>query len=461
MRAKLVVFPLLLAAIAGGCQSRGDSTPGESSGAETRAASADAGPAAEAMCREHGVLEAVCTKCNPKLIPIFQAKGDWCAEHEFPESFCPVCHPEMGGKPRNDVAADEAPADGLRVKFATKEVAAQVGIESTAALRGEEARTIVATATIVADASRSALVNLRAPGVIREFKVDLGTSVKKGTPLAVIESKSVAEDRARLHSARARVEATEANYERETQLHEKGISAQKDVQAAQQALEEAKADLAAASAAVGMIGEAEGGSAVYTLLAPIAGVVTARHFTVGTLVDPDETILEILDTSSLWAEIEIPESQASRVLVGQRVLLEIDGVPDRTFEGTLRYVAPLIDSRTRTVKARATVGNRDGALRANMYGRAHISIASAEGSALVPRAAVQEAKGVKLVFVPLSIDEYETRRVRVAPSDGDLVVVTAGLLPGERVVTTGSFLLKTETLKESIGAGCCEVEEPK
>lgn len=51
-------------------------------------------PAADAMCSEHGVLEAVCTKCNPALAPIFKAKGDWCEEHGFPESFCPICHPE-------------------------------------------------------------------------------------------------------------------------------------------------------------------------------------------------------------------------------------------------------------------------------------------------------------------------------------------------------------------------------
>ena len=48
-----------------------------------------------AFCSEHGVAEAVCTKCNPKLAAIFQEKGDWCAEHGFPESFCPICRPEL------------------------------------------------------------------------------------------------------------------------------------------------------------------------------------------------------------------------------------------------------------------------------------------------------------------------------------------------------------------------------
>jgi hypothetical protein len=45
------------------------------------------------MCREHGVPEALCTRCNPALVPVFKARGDWCQEHRFPESFCPICNP--------------------------------------------------------------------------------------------------------------------------------------------------------------------------------------------------------------------------------------------------------------------------------------------------------------------------------------------------------------------------------
>ena len=100
---------LLLVALSAviGCHAKAGADAGEtSSGAKVSA------PAEGGFCKEHGVLEAVCTKCNPKLIPVFQAKGDWCAEHGFPESFCPICHPDREGKPAADVAADGAPADG-------------------------------------------------------------------------------------------------------------------------------------------------------------------------------------------------------------------------------------------------------------------------------------------------------------------------------------------------------------
>ncbi|MBK8233496.1 MAG: efflux RND transporter periplasmic adaptor subunit [Candidatus Eisenbacteria bacterium] len=449
-----------------GCQSGAE--PGSGSGTDgvkspgTAQAAVAGSPAEADMCPEHGVLEAVCTLCNPKLAPIFKAKGDWCAEHGLPESFCPTCHPELHGRPRVDVAADQAPADGMRVQFADPEIAGRIGLETASVVAAHEQATITATARIVADAAKTAQVNVRAPGVIRSFTVDLGTVVRPGTPLAVIESAAAAEDQARLRSAHARVQTAKAGYERETELFARGISSLRETQEAERELEEAQAEVEAAEAAVGMVGGATGGRAgAYTLVAPIGGVITARSFSVGAMVDAEETIVEILDTSSLWAEIDVPESQAARVAVGDPVALEIDGISGGRIEGALHYVAPVVDPRTRTVKCRAALDNRDGRLRANMFARAWISVRIGAGAVLVPRAAVQDANGVQLVFIPRAADQFETRRVRTQPSDGDLVAVLEGLHPGESVVTTGSFLLKTETLKESIGAGCCDIETPR
>ena len=92
-----------------------------------------------------------------------------------------------------------------------------------------------------------------------------------------------------------------------------------------------------------------------------------------------------------------------------------------------------------------------------MYGQARIA-AEQRQAVMVPRAAVQRAKGVEVAFVRLSETDFETRRVETGISEGALIEVKKGLRAGEEVVTQGSFLLKTETLKDSIGAGCCEVD---
>ena len=81
-------------------------------------------------------------------------------------------------------------------------------------------------------------------------------------------------------------------------------------------------------------------------------------------------------------------------------------------------------------------------------------------SVVVPRAAVQRARSVSLVFVRLADDLYEARRVTVGTGADDVVSVSGRLRAGDDVVTDGSFLLKTETLKDSIGAGCCDVDGP-
>jgi len=469
MRAIEFALILMLAVVSSSCRQSGSAPAAEPQEGGAAAMPTATAPNTDGLCGEHGVLEVVCTKCNPKLIPVFQAKGDWCAEHEYPESFCPICHPERGGRPSADVTADvaegvatdEGPANGLRVKLKSGDVVKEAGIRTEQAISGGEAGTIIATATIVADNARSALVNARAPGVIRAFTVDLGAVVAKGVPLGVIESASVAESRARLRSARSRVRVAETTLAREKNLHGSGISSLKEVQSAEQGLEEANAEVSAAQAALGMVGADDGESGAYELRAPIGGVITKRNFTVGTLVGEEDEIFEIIDTSSLWADIDIPESQAGRVAPGQRVIFEVDALDGREFEGSIRYVAPIIDPQTRTIRARAALANPTGVLRANMYARAHIFASAGASAVLVPRAAIQEAKGVQVVFVPVSVSEFETRRVRTSPSDGELVTVAEGLSAGEYVVTVGSFLLKTETLKESIGAGCCDAVETK
>ena len=460
MRAGWIVLGLLIAALAGpGCGKR-DAATDKAGTAQQDHDTARTAPAAD-MCAEHGVLEAICTKCHPNLIPVFQSKGDWCAEHGFPMSVCPVHHPEHGGRPAVAVAIDEAPATGTKVRFKSLQVAKDVGLETAAVVPGKEGIGILATATLVADASNVAVVNPRVAGVVRAIQADLGSRVAKGAPLALLESSAVGEERSRLLSAKARESVASANYARHRELHEKGMSATQEVQESQREWEAAKAEVAAAAATLQMIGASGEDANTYTLRAPIAGVVTKRTATVGTLVDTDDSLFEIVNTSQLWAEIDVPEAEAGSLRLGQRVVLTVDGLPGREFLGTVRFISPVVDPETRTVQARAAIPNQNGELRANMYARARIRAEGAGAGVLVPKSALQEAKGAQLVFVQLAPDLYEARRVRAVPAEGDMVAIGSGVSPTERVVTTGSFLLKTETLKESIGIGCCEVEPPR
>ncbi len=443
----------LVIALMAACDSASEATP--ASPPDARAEAADA------MCKEHGVLEAVCTKCNPALASVFKAKGDWCEEHGFPESFCPICHPERGGKPSGDVRDDGAPLDGTKVTFKTKETARLAGIETVKAEQRSGRVERIMPARIVYDATKVAQINARAAGVVRAIRADIGAAVASGAALALIESADVGAEQSRVQSTRSRVQVAEANSKRLETLHAEGIVAQKEALVARQELEAARAELAAAQSALNMVSRVSGAASHYTLTAPIAGVVTQRNATIGRLVQTDAVLFEVVDTSTMWAEVDIPETDVPRVSVGQPVTLSIDGLDDRRFSGTLDYIPPIIDADTRTARGRVALTNADGLLRGNMFARASLVTTTSATAVVVPRKAVQRAKDVHLVFVRLGEDAFEARRVQLGSGDGELVEVRGRLQAGDDVVSDGSFLLKTETLKGSIGAGCCDAEEPK
>jgi len=120
-----------------------------------------------------------------------------------------------------------------------------------------------------------------------------------------------------------------------------------------------------------------------------------------------------------------------------------------------------VDAQTRTLKARAELANPDGLLRAGMFARAIITEAKEDPVLVVSKEAVQWEGCCNVVFVRRSDVLFEPRKVRLGCEIDGFLEVQDGLSDGEEIVTTGSFALKTEILKGSIGAGCCEVQPGK
>ncbi len=454
LRGPALVAGLLGVGLSVGCG--GDGAPGGTTllgdAASTRSAAAD-----PELCVDHGVLATVCTRCNPRLAAVFQAKGDWCAEHGFPESFCPICSPEAGGRPQQTPAgADGAPADGTVVRFRTRAVAEQAGLETEAAEAADWVSGTEAVARITWDATRVATVSAPSPGLLVAIEVEVGDRVAAGQPLAALRSAHSAGDRSRLIALQQVREVAAAEVARKRLLVEGGLASQRGLLAAEQDLATAQAEVLAAQAELDLVGGGDGDRVA--LASPLGGVVTARHAGLGQALDRGQPLFEIVDPSRMWAVIDVPEAALAGVGSGDPVSLRFDGLPDRRFEGTLATLSPLVDPQTRTAQARVELDNTDGMLRANLYGTATIHGEGAQAAVVVPAAAVQRAGELWLVFLQQEVDTYVARRVQVLARQGGRVRVSGGVAPGDRVVTTGSFLLKTETLKDSIGAGCCDVE---
>jgi cobalt-zinc-cadmium efflux system membrane fusion protein len=427
--------------------------------AQARVASDAAAKPSEGMCAEHGVLEAVCTKCNPALIPIFKAKGDWCNEHGFPESFCPICHPERGGRPAADVGgkppAPEDAIDGTRVRFKSDDSAEIAGIETEPARASDDSGGIVVPGTVVADATRVARVNPRVSGVLQQVIAEVGTVVRRGDALAVITSSEAGASRSHVESAEARVRAARAEHDREQALHDEKIASEQALVAARRDLDEAEAELAAARAEVGVLGEV-GALGAYTLRAPVEGVVIERAASVGQLVHSDDALFTIVDPHRLWVELDVPERQLAGVTAGTEVDIERGEAPPLRLR--IEFVSPVIDPATRTARARAALTDVDASFRINSRVRARLVGASSGGAVAVGADAVQRIGEHDVVFVRRGPAEFEMKRVEVAARNGGEVVLRGGVGPGDEIATTGSFLLRTEVLKASLGSGCCEVD---
>ena len=405
---------------------------------------ADASVTADGTCAAHGVLLAVCTKHNPALIPVFQAKGDWCPEHGFPLSFCPIHHPERGGKPAIGLSDDGSPADGTKIRFRTRDAATLAGIVAVPARVSTEEGGVEAVARLNWDATRHAVVGAQGAGVITRVVADVGARVEAGDALAVVRSGTAGADRKSADAARIRLDAAEQALARKRGLA--GAVSQAELSRAEQEVAGARADVAARDAGVG-----------FTVTTPIAGVVLTRDITVGAAVDAGDRLFEVVDPSTLWAELDVPERDALLVRVGQPASVRFEGL-EAAAVGVIAYVSPAIDERSRTILARVPLPNPDGALRANLYGTARVAVGGGRAVVVVPRAAVQRAKSVDLVFVRIAEDTWEARRVSVVRRQGEDAHVTGNVRDGDPVASEGSFLLKTETLKDSIGAGCCDVE---
>jgi len=409
------------------------------------------------LCAPHGVLQSVCTQCNPSLAPVFQAKGDWCPEHGFPESFCPTCSPEAEGRPSlQPTATDGAPADGTKVRFKTRATAEQAGIEVVEAEAVAWVDGTDAVVRIVWDATRTAAVSAATSGVVTGIEAEVGDWVVRGDALARLQSPEAGGDRARLRAAQRALTFQEELLERQRALLDQGAVSERSVQEAETAVAAARAERDAVEAELRVV---RGGARDRAVLrAPMDGVVIARNARVGQVVDDPHVVFELVDPSRMWAAVDVAERDLAHVAAGQAVQVRLDALPDDIFEGTIATLSPAVDPNTRTANARVVLDNPDGRLRAQLTGTATIRGTTATEALVVPEAAVQRAGDVHLVFVRETIDTYVARRVRVLARQGDRVRIAGAVKSGAAVVTTGSFLLKTETLKDSIGAGCCDVE---
>jgi membrane fusion protein, copper/silver efflux system len=188
------------------------------------------------------------------------------------------------------------------------------------------------------------------------------------------------------------------------------------------------------------------------LYAPVSGYVLQKTAYHGMRVTPADVLFDIADLSRLWVLADVYESDLAAVRMGMEADLSVTYLPGRRWSGTVAWMSPMVEEKTRTVKVRVEVDNRDGELKPEMF--ADVMLRSRQGAGLVvPEGAVVHAGDRQLVFLDHGDGRLEPREVRQGARVADGVHILSGLSEGDRVVTSAGFLLDSESsLRATVAA---------
>lgn len=208
-------------------------------------------------------------------------------------------------------------------------------------------------------------------------------------------------------------------------------------------------------------------SNLLAVTAPFDGVVVEMNAVRDEAADPARPLFEIADTSRMWLTLRVRAEDADRVKPGQPVRFRHPGHagPAAWDAGTVVWVCPAADPKTRTVPVRVDLPNPSDRHHANTFGTAEVVLREDADAVVVPASAVHSDGCCQIVFV--RDRDYErtdapkvvhVRKVRVGARDvpaalGPVTEVAAGVLPGELIATTNSGIFRAELLKNDLGAG--------
>ena len=297
-------------------------------------------------------------------------------------------------------------------------------------------------------------LHARVTGFVEKVRVDRGSPVKAGQPLAVLAAPEMAAQLAEAEAkaqaveaqraeAEARIFAAESTYQRlkaasatpgavaghELELAEKALTA---TLAAQKSLE---GSLRAARAAVDAIRKLED---YLTITAPFDGVITARYAHPGALAGPGTgPLLELEQLSRLRVVVGVPEPDVSGIATGARVNFTVPAWPGQTFSGVVARFARSIDAKTRTMAVELEVPNPTGALAPGMYGEVQWPVRRASSSLLAPPASIVTTTERSFVIRARNGKAEYVNVSRGAPA-GELVEVLGVLAEGDEIVRRAS-----------------------
>ena len=329
----------------------------------------------------------------------------------------------------------------------------RAGIRVAAAERRALTGGVAIPADVQFEPSSTAHVGPIVPGRITKVAAALGDRVRRGQLWGVVASSDVSSARARLDQARARLAAAESTLRRQQQLSTEGIGAQRSLIDAEAQVGELRAEVEGAQRQLSVFGSGSAGELLLT--SPIDGVIVAVHATLGETATPDQAAFIVTDPTKVWVRGNVPELELSRVQNGSAALVRLHAFPDVAMPGTVTYVAPALDERTRSLPIRVSLQAPDARLRSGLFGSIELVGGTADERVLVvPIDAVATLNGQQVVFVPADEPNgFRPQPVSLGRRAGGFFEVRSGLTEGARLAVSGAFTLKSALQSGELSEG--------
>jgi cobalt-zinc-cadmium efflux system membrane fusion protein len=288
---------------------------------------------------------------------------------------------------------------------------------------------------IAAAADRLADIYAIVGGQVMSVDAELGDRVTKGQTLAVIRSSEVAQFESELIDARSDVRLAEKNLQVQQDLYASKLVSERDLVQAQQDLAKAQAHLRRIEETFSIYHFRNG--SVYEVKAPISGYIIDKRINRDVVLPAgqNERIFSIAELDEVWALAEVYESDIARVREGLPAEISTLAYPERTFPGTVDKIFNILDPRTRTMRIRVKLQNPEVLLKPEMIARVRLTFQEEQQLPAIPAGAVISEFGKNFVMVFKDRYNIETRVVTPFRTTGKTTWFTAGLEPGEVVVT--------------------------
>jgi cobalt-zinc-cadmium efflux system membrane fusion protein len=292
----------------------------------------------------------------------------------------------------------------------------------------------------------------------------LGAAVRAGQFLGEIEQVFAASERVQfktaslqlqteIDQARQEVDLRQKEFTRSRELYDGGAIPLKEFQTAESNLKQAQAKLEGTQRAKAEYDQAAAQQSEQRrtpLRAPISGTIVSLDLVPGQQVEPSKSLMTIVDTSSVWAEVAVQEIDLAQVRHAQAAQIVLQSDPSKTCQGRLVNVGISVDKENRTVPVTFAVPNPDQNLKIEMAIEARIPTGKPQKTVVVPAAAILSEQGISSVFVEARPGVFQRRIVTTGARKDLSIAIVQGLHAGEKVVSVGAQSLNSEALRSLI-----------